>query len=47
LLKKAEEIAVDRNYGKIAVMSGIGVREYYERFGYEREGPFMVKKGTV
>lgn len=44
LLNKAEEIAVDRNYGKIAVMSGIGVREYYERFGYEREGPFMVKR---
>jgi elongator complex protein 3 len=43
LLRKAEEIAGDEGYQKIAVMSGIGVREYYERFGYMREGPFMVK----
>ncbi len=43
LLKQAEEIAVDNEYRKIAVMSGIGVREYYARVGYMREGPFMVK----
>ncbi|MBL7117496.1 MAG: tRNA uridine(34) 5-carboxymethylaminomethyl modification radical SAM/GNAT enzyme Elp3 [Candidatus Syntrophoarchaeum sp.] len=43
LLKQAEEMALDKEYGKMAVMSGIGVREYYERFGYKREGPFMVK----
>jgi len=43
LLKHAEEIAVDNGYRKIAVMSGIGVREYYARFGYTREGPYMVK----
>jgi elongator complex protein 3 len=43
LLKKSEEIACDEGYRKIAVMSGIGVREYYERFGYMQEGPFMVK----
>ena len=43
LLQKAEGIAVDKGYRKIAVMSGIGVREYYARFGYKREGPFMVK----
>ncbi len=43
LLRKAEEIALDEEYRKIAVMSGIGVREYYERVGYKREGPFMVK----
>jgi len=42
LLRKAEEIAVEKGHRKIAVMSGIGVREYYERFGYTREGPFMV-----
>lgn len=44
LLKKAEEIAGDAGYKKIAVMSGIGVREYYARLGYSREGPFMVKR---
>ncbi len=43
LLKQAEEIAVDNGYRKIVVMSGIGVREYYARVGYEREGPYMVK----
>jgi len=43
LLQKAEEITLDNEYSRIAVMSGIGVREYYERFGYKREGPFMVK----
>jgi len=43
LLINAEEIAVDWGYRKIAMMSGLGVREYYERLGYTREGPFMVK----
>jgi len=43
LLSEAEEIAVYNGYRKMVVMSGIGVREYYRRFGYEREGPFMVK----
>lgn len=42
LLRKAEEIASEE-YEKIAVMSGIGVREYYARFGYYQEGPFMMK----
>ncbi len=46
LLHKAEELAVDGGYRKMAVMSGIGVRAYYERFGYEREGPYMVKSLT-
>ncbi len=44
LLAKAEEIAGAAGYEKIAVTSGIGVRDYYRRFGYEREGPYMVKK---
>lgn len=43
LLQHAEEIARDAGYAKIAVMSGIGVRDYYARFGYVREGPYMVK----
>ncbi|MCK4270114.1 MAG: tRNA uridine(34) 5-carboxymethylaminomethyl modification radical SAM/GNAT enzyme Elp3 [Methanogenium sp.] len=44
LLKKAEDIACDNGYHKIAVMSGIGVRPYYHRHGYERAGPYMVKR---
>jgi len=43
LLKEAEAIARDNGYQEIAVMSGIGVREYYKRFGYFQVGPFMVK----
>jgi len=29
---------------KIAVISGIGVRKYYEKFGYELDGNYMIKK---
>ncbi len=43
LLNRAEEIAADYGYKKVAVMSGIGVRSYYARRGYRREGPYMVK----
>jgi elongator complex protein 3 len=44
LLKNAEEVAIQRGARKMAVLSGIGVRNYYRRFGYWREGPYMVKE---
>jgi elongator complex protein 3 len=44
LLEKAEGIAASAGYEKMAVMSGIGVRPYYHRLGYERTGPYMIKK---
>lgn len=44
LLKKAETIAAENGYEKTAVMSGIGVRPYYLKRGYRREGPYMVKE---
>lgn len=44
LLAEAEKTAHSAGYEKIAVMSGIGVRDYYRKFGYEREGPYMTKK---
>ncbi|MDO9098331.1 MAG: tRNA uridine(34) 5-carboxymethylaminomethyl modification radical SAM/GNAT enzyme Elp3 [Candidatus Methanoperedens sp.] len=44
LLAHAEEIARAAGYDKIAVTSGIGVRDYYRKFGYEREGPYMTRK---
>ncbi len=44
LLAQAEEIASTAGYEKIAVTSGIGVRDYYRKFGYTREGPYMTKK---
>lgn len=43
LLDAAESAALDAGYRELAVMSGIGVRPYYRRHGYERRGPYMVK----
>ena len=44
LLLKAEEIAADAGYEKISVISGIGVREYYRKYGYVFDGTYMTKK---
>ena len=44
LLSRAEEIARAAGFGRMAIMSGIGVRPYYRRQGYERNGPYMVKE---
>ncbi|MGN0176285.1 MAG: tRNA uridine(34) 5-carboxymethylaminomethyl modification radical SAM/GNAT enzyme Elp3 [Methanobrevibacter sp.] len=44
LLKEAENLAIDNNKEKIAIISGIGTRNYYRKFGYEKFGPYMVKK---
>lgn len=44
LIKKAEEIAKKENSSKIAVISGVGVRDYYRKLGYKLEGTYMVKK---
>jgi elongator complex protein 3 len=44
LLSQAEETARSAGYGKVAVISGIGVRDYYRKFGYVREGPYMTKR---
>ena len=43
LLKKAEEIAMEKGAEKIVVISGIGVREYYYKHGYSRDGPYVSK----
>ena len=44
LLEKAEEKAQERGYDEIFITSGVGVREYYRRFGYEQKGYYMWKK---
>ena len=44
MLKKAEEIAYNNNLKGVVVISGIGVREYYEKIGYTLENHYMVKK---
>ncbi len=43
LLKKAEEIAKQHGKEKIVVISAVGAREYYKKFGYKKEGPYMTK----
>lgn len=43
LLKKAEEIALRNNKNKMVVISGIGVREYYYKQGYKKDGPYVSK----
>ena len=45
LMQEAERISQEEyDTHKISVLSGIGTRNYYRRFGYERDGPYMVKK---
>jgi len=45
LLKQAEKTACTCGYSKIAVISAVGVREYYRKFGYRLENQFgyMIK----
>lgn len=44
LLAKAEEIARQQGRSNMVVISGVGVREYYKKLGYTRDGPYMVKR---
>jgi len=43
LLAKAERIAKGNELKKIAVISGVGVRGYYRKFGYKLKNNYMVK----
>ena len=44
LMARAEEIAAEAGYTRLAVISGVGVRNYYRRLGYELtgEGQFQI-----
>jgi elongator complex protein 3 len=44
LLATAEQLAKRHKKDKMVVISGIGVREYYRKLGYQLEGPYMVKR---
>ena len=44
LMVEAERIARGQGYGKMAVISAIGTREYYKKLGYVLEGEYVVKK---
>ncbi|ELU44759.1 histone acetyltransferase, putative [Rhizoctonia solani AG-1 IA] len=44
LMEEAERIARDEHGSiKLAVISGVGTRDYYRRLGYELDGPYMSK----
>ena len=43
LLEMAERQAKKDGKDKIVIISGVGVRAYYEKLGYKLEGPYMVK----
>ncbi|XP_026174434.1 elongator complex protein 3 [Mastacembelus armatus] len=44
LMEEAERIARDEHgSSKLAVISGVGTRNYYRKMGYELAGPYMVK----
>ena len=45
LMREAERISREEfDARRIIVLAGIGTRDYYRRFDYEREGPYMVKE---
>ena len=44
LMAAAERIARRGGYRKIAVISGVGVRDYYRRLGYRKSGSYLAKK---
>ncbi len=44
LMEKAEGIARQNGKIKMVIISGVGVRGYYRKIGYQRQGPYMVKQ---
>ena len=45
LMTEAERIAREEwGVSRVVVISGVGVRDYYRKLGYERLGPYMAKK---
>ena len=43
LMKKAEDIARKNKIKKMAIISGVGVREYYKKLGYKLDHWYMIK----
>jgi len=46
LIARAEEIASEAGFTSLAIMSGVGVRPYYRRHGYQRKGSYMIRDLT-
>ena len=47
LIRAAENVAFKNGYRNIAIISGVGVREYYRQQGYTLENTYMIKKLTL
>jgi elongator complex protein 3 len=43
LLKKAERITRDHGIKRILIISALGTKQYYERFGYNHDGVYVSK----
>ena len=43
LLLECEKIATGEGVDRLLILSGVGVRNYYRKLGYERKGPYMAK----
>src|SRR3989338_469296 len=43
LMAQAEKICKHQDFKNIAVIAGIGVRQYYKKLGYQLEGTYMIK----
>ena len=46
LIKLAEKKAIEKNYKKIAIIAGVGTRQYYMKYGYTLCNTYMVKNIT-
>lgn len=44
LVLEAERIAKEKGYTGIAIIAGVGVREYYKKLGYHLDRTYMVKE---
>ncbi len=44
LMAEAEKICADQGVKKLAVIAGVGVREYYKMLGYELKGTYMLRQ---
>jgi elongator complex protein 3 len=44
LIRKSGEIARQNGFRRLAVISAVGTRRYYERLGFQTSGSYMVKE---
>jgi len=44
LMHEAEKIAKNDGWKRLAVISGVGAREYYQKLGYKLVGSYMIKE---